>query len=129
MESFPYPLSPKNYRPVALLPIISKVLEKVVFLQLVEYLDSNKLLSPNHHESRHSHNTATALIQMYDQWIEEMEEGKLVGVMMQGLKSSLPSWEHRFWMVYLPGKTRDFRAIESNYKAIKYNKIFNKIAI
>ena len=89
------PLSPKNYRPVALLPILSKVLEKVVFLQLVEYLDSNKLLSPNHHGSRHSHNTATALIQMYDQWIEEMEEGKLVGVMMIDLSAAFDMVDHQ----------------------------------
>ena len=56
------PLNPRNYRPVALLPILSKILEKAVFIQLVEYLDNFKLLSPNHHGCRHSHNTATALI-------------------------------------------------------------------
>ena len=38
------PLSPKNYRPVALLPVFCKILEKVVFLQLVEYLDTQQLL-------------------------------------------------------------------------------------
>ena len=39
------PLVPKNYRPVALLPIFSKILERAVFQQLVEYLDLNNLLS------------------------------------------------------------------------------------
>ena len=58
------PLVPSNYRPVALLPIFSKILEKVAFLQLVKYLDSNGLLHPNHHGSRIGHNTATALLQM-----------------------------------------------------------------
>ena len=58
------PVLPKNYRPVALLPVLSKILEKVVFLQLVNYLDVNGLLSANHHGSRHGHNTATALMQM-----------------------------------------------------------------
>ena len=88
------PLIPKNYRPVALLPILSKILEKVVFLQLVEYLDENKLLSPNHHGSRHSHNTATALIQMYDQWLEELEDGKLVGIMMIDLSAAFDMVDH-----------------------------------
>ena len=37
---------PKSYRPVALLPVISKVLEKVVFGQLVDYLEKNKLIHP-----------------------------------------------------------------------------------
>ena len=88
------PLTPKNYRPVALLPILSKILEKVVFLQLVEYLDSNQLLHPNHHGSRGGYNTATALIQMYDQWIEEMEQGKLVGVMMIDLSAAFDMVDH-----------------------------------
>ena len=43
------PLAPKNYRPVALLPILSKILEKAIFLQIVDYLDSNHLIHPNHH--------------------------------------------------------------------------------
>ena len=89
------PLVPKNYRPVALLPILSKILEKAVFLQLVEYLDNHNLLSPNHHGSRRYHNTATALIQMYDQWIEEMEDGKLVGIMMIDLSAAFDMVDHQ----------------------------------
>ena len=89
------PLIPKNYRPVALLPILSKMLEKVVFLQLVEYLDQYKLLSPNHHGSRYSHNTATALIQMYDHWLEGMEDGQLVAVMMIDLSAAFDMVDHQ----------------------------------
>ena len=88
------PLMAKNYRPVALLPIFSKILEKAVFLQLVEYLDSNGLLSPNHHGSRHGHNTATALVQMYDQWVEEVEAGMMVGVMMIDLSAAFDMVDH-----------------------------------
>ena len=72
---------PKSYRPVALLPILSKVLEKVVFCQLVEYLEKNKLIHPNLHGSRAGHNTSTALNQLYDRWVEEVEEGNMVGVL------------------------------------------------
>ena len=58
------PLLPKSYRPVALLPVLSKILEKIVFNQLVKYLEGNKLVHPNLHGSRSGHNTATALIQL-----------------------------------------------------------------
>ena len=88
------PLTPKNYRPVALLPIFSKILEKVIFLQLVEYLDTNGLLHPNHHGSRQHHNTATALIQMYDQWLEDVEDGNMVGVMMIDLSAAFDMVDH-----------------------------------
>ena len=39
---------PKNYRPVAIIPILSKVLERIVFNQISIYL------SENHHEYRNS---------------------------------------------------------------------------
>ena len=76
------PLLPKSYRPVALLPVLSKVMEKVVFGQLMKYLEENSLIHPNLHGSRPGHNTSTALIQLYDRWVEEVEEGKMVGVLI-----------------------------------------------
>ena len=88
------PLIAKNYRPVALLPIFSKILERAVFQQLVEYLDSNNLLSPDHHGSRQGHNTATALIQMYDQWLEHVDDGRMVGVMMIDLSAAFDMVDH-----------------------------------
>ena len=82
------PLVVKNYRPVALLPIFSKILERVVFNQLVTYLDNNGLIHPNHHGSREGHSTASALIQMYDSWVEEVDKGNMVGVMMVDLSAA-----------------------------------------
>ena len=62
---------------------------------MVEYLDANHLLNVNHHGSRHSHNTATALIQMYDQWVDEMEDGKMVGIMMIDLSAAFDMVNHQ----------------------------------
>ena len=36
-----------NYRPVSLLPICSKIFEKIIFNSLFEYLEDNKLLNCN----------------------------------------------------------------------------------
>ena len=67
------PLLAKNYRPVSLLPILSKVLEKVVFKQVMSYLDQNELLHPSHHGSRADHSTTTAVIEMYEEWMKELK--------------------------------------------------------
>ena len=48
-------VDPKNYRPVAILPILSKVLERAMFLQVVNYIYGN----------RSFHSTTTAMLQMY----------------------------------------------------------------
>ena len=45
-------LNPKNYRPVAIIPILSKVPERVVFNQMIQYLNKNNLIHSNHHAYR-----------------------------------------------------------------------------
>ena len=75
-------LDPKNYRPVAILPILSKVLERALFLQVVTYMDSNKLFNPNHHAYRSFHSTTTAMLQMYTTWLDAVEQGDMAGVCM-----------------------------------------------
>ena len=73
-------LNPKNYRPVAMVPVLSKVLERVVHNQMIEYLESNNLIHPNSHGYRQHHNTETALISMYDSWVRALDRGELCGV-------------------------------------------------
>ena len=65
----------ENNTPVAILPILSKILERVIFQQVVEYFNENELFHPNHHGFRQNHNTSSALIQMYDGWVEAAENG------------------------------------------------------
>ena len=41
------PANPSNYRPISILPVISKIVERAIQRQLYYYLNSNKLLSPD----------------------------------------------------------------------------------
>ena len=38
------PVNFSNYRPISLLPSISKIFEKVIFKQLADYLEENNLM-------------------------------------------------------------------------------------
>ena len=87
-------LLPKSYRPVALLPILSKVLEKIVFSQFVEYLEENNLIHPNLHGSRAAHSTSTALIQLYDKWADDTENDKMVGVLICDQSAAFDLCDH-----------------------------------
>ena len=87
-------LDPKNYRPVAIIPIFSKVLERVIFNQMIKYLVDNKLLHPNHHAYRADHNTTTALIQMYDTWLQSLEAGELAGVCFLDMSAAFDIVDH-----------------------------------
>ena len=72
-------LNPRNYRPMAILPVFSKLLEWAVFVQMIDYFECKKLLHPNHHSFWSNHNTTTALLQMYDTWVEVMDRGEATG--------------------------------------------------
>ena len=87
-------LNPKNYRPVAIVPIFSKVLERIIFNQLVQYLQENELLHPNHHAYRAFHNTTTALIQMYDVWLQALEAGDVAGVCFLDMSAAFDIVDH-----------------------------------
>ena len=88
------PLSPANYRPVAILPILSKILEKAIFIQIIQYLDSNQLIHPNHHGFRAAHSTTTGLIQMYDKWVEALEDKQYTGVCFLDLSAAFDIVDH-----------------------------------
>ena len=89
------PLSCSSYRPVSLLPVISRVVEKAIFTQLSDYLETNNLLHANHHGGRKWHNTTTALIQLSDEWLAASEEGMMTGVMMTDLSAAYDLWDHK----------------------------------
>ena len=78
----------KNYRPVAILPILSKVLERAMFKQVLSHMDGKKLFNPSHHVYRSFHSTTTAMIQMYDTWLDAAEQGVLAGVCMVDMSAA-----------------------------------------
>ena len=85
---------PKNYRPVSLLPIFSKILERAIFVQVVEYFEENGLLNPSHHGFRQKHNTCTALIQMIDTWVEAFDNKELSAVLMLDMSAAFDLVNH-----------------------------------
>ncbi|XP_071956238.1 uncharacterized protein [Antedon mediterranea] len=65
---------PDNYRPISVLPIMSKVIEKAVGMQVLEYLSSNNLLCPNQSGFRPTYSTITAITKTHDSWIHSINE-------------------------------------------------------
>ena len=70
--------SPGSYRPISILPTISKIIEKVVQVQILIFLESTNQLNHNHHVYRRHHNTATALLQISDSILEATDRNMLL---------------------------------------------------
>ena len=65
-----------KYRPIALLPVFRKVMEKVMARALNRHLENNLLYSDKQHGYRQKRSTATALIQLQEDIVKKFEEGK-----------------------------------------------------
>ena len=81
-------LERKNYRPVAILSPLSKILEKVVFEELYSYFHQNQLFHPSLHGYRKHRSTQTALLQLYDRWVRAASSGQLSGVVLLDLSAA-----------------------------------------
>ena len=88
------PLLCNSWRPVNQLVVVGKLVERTLFRQLVRYIEDNKLLHPSQHGGREGHSTTTALIEMYDKWVEDMEEGKTVAIMMIDQSAAFDVCDH-----------------------------------
>jgi len=121
---------PKNYRPVSLLPVVSKLLEKVVQKQLVRYLSINGLLPEEQFAFRSNHSTEDCLTLAVDRFLSERDSRRHTGMVLVdmskafdkvhhqtlindlhdiGIASTALSWFHsyledRFQRVVLPGQ-------------------------
>ena len=55
-----------NYRPISILPVLSKILEKVVLKRLLDFLNKHDILNSSQFGFRKHHSTTLALIDLID---------------------------------------------------------------
>lgn len=83
-----------NYRPISVLPVISKIFEKCVYRQLSEYLENNELLSNSQHGFRPHRSTETAITLFTDKIRLNMDKGQYTGVIYIDLRKAFDTLNH-----------------------------------
>ena len=68
----------QDLRPISLLSVPSKILEKIVHIQIVNYLNLHKILPLHQSGFRKSHSTTTALLNLCDNIIRALDKGRAV---------------------------------------------------
>ena len=77
---------PGNYRPISVLPLVSKVFEKIIYYQLHDYLQENRLLNTYQSGFRSMHSTTTALLETTNNWSINIDNGLLMACCLLTLK-------------------------------------------
>ena len=73
--------TPESYRPVSLLPAVSKVIEKTIQEQVSRHMRNERLWNDNHHAYKEHYSTTTALGQLTDLLFEASDD-KLISIAM-----------------------------------------------
>ena len=78
-----------NYRPISVLPILSKMLERLVHNQVYHYIDHNNMLNECQAGFRKRNSTGTCLIEFLNEIYNNMDSGRLTDVLFLDLRLTL----------------------------------------
>ena len=100
----------KDYRPVSILPILSKIYERVVLEQITNFIEKNLIY--HHYQSgyRKNHSTATLLAKLRDDIKEAMKASEIT-------LSVFPDYLKAF-------DTIDFSVLIKNMHPLNFSKCF-----
>ena len=90
-------LEPKNYRPISLLPIVSKIFEKLVHYQTQNYLDEHKILYKYQSGFRTKHSTDTCLSLVSNKILKGIDGGLLTGMILIDLQKAFDTIDHKIF--------------------------------
>ena len=108
-----------NYRPISLLPVISKLFERIIHTQLMEYFQSNNLLFSHQYGFRQGHSTEFAIIEFIDRTLKTMSNNKIPLSIFIDLSKAFDTLDHNILLSKLShyGITGSANNLFSSYLA------------
>ena len=85
---------PCNHRPISLLPVLSKVSERLANRQFVDFLSANKKLAKTQSGNRKLHSTETALLCVTDDLLRAMDDKKVSVIVLLDMSKAFDSIRH-----------------------------------
>ena len=87
-------LERSNYRPISVLPVLSRLFEKLVYDQLYNYLISNEMLFSRQSSFRKLHSVLTCLLKCTNDWYLNIDSGRYTSVTFINLKKAFDTVNH-----------------------------------
>lgn len=104
IKPIPKVSNPTNYsdlRPISILPVCSKILEKVVFNQIYNFVTENNILSKYQSGFRKFYSTASVLSNVLDNIISSLDEGDLVALLLLDFSKAFDTINHNLLLAKL----------------------------
>ena len=107
----------KNYRPISLIPILSKIYERNMYDPIFQYIE--KYLSPYLFGYRKGHSTQQCLLVMLEMWKKALDERKVVGAILTDLSKAFDCLSHDLLIAKLEAYGFDKSALKFIYNYLK----------
>lgn len=91
----PIPKSNTGFRPIAILPFLSKVLEKLLYAQMSNYISDKSLLTDKQSGFRPKHSCITALVQVSEDLRRELDDGKVIFLVLLDHSNAFDTVDHK----------------------------------
>jgi len=93
------PISAKNYRPVSVLPTVSKIFERIMQKQIVNFMNCH--LSPYLCGYRKGFSTQTALLSLLEKWKKCLDKNGYAGAVLMDLSKAFDTINHELLIAKL----------------------------
>ena len=113
-----------NYRPISLLPVFSKILEKLLHSRLLEYIEFNKILHPFQFGFRRKHSTYMPIAHLINEITESLQDQKIICGIYLDLKKAFDtvSFDILLNKLYVLGIKGDMFTILKSYLYGRYQR-------
>ena len=115
----------KNYRPVSLIPIVSKLFERYMYNQMLAYIET--FLSPYLFGYRRGYSTEQCLIVMLEKWKKALDEKQCAGAILTDLSKAFDCLNHDILFAKLDAYGFDKTALNFIYNSSKKRKQRTKV--
>ena len=88
-----------NYRPVSILPVLSKLYERSMFKQISEFFEN--IFSKIQYGFRKGHSTQQCLLAMLEKWKRSVDSGKAFGALLTDLSKAFDCLDHKLLITKL----------------------------
>ena len=87
--------TPSNYRPISILPVLSKLIEKLTYDRLIKYLNKKSILSNSQFGFRSAHSTTHAITSIYEKVLENVDNDEHSISIFLDLSKAFDSVNHK----------------------------------